>query len=198
MGQRATVIDIIRHGEPVGGVLIRGQRNDPLSETGWEQMRSAVRNAAPWRRIVTSPLLRCAEFAQELGERLAIPVSEAEGIAEIGFGEWEGLPPAQLLAEQPRAYHSFWENPGENTPPGGEPLHLFQERVVAAFEAIIEERQGEHLLVVCHGGVIRMMVSHVLGMPPANLFRLDVPFASVSRIRVEGKIPRLNFLCGRF
>ena len=34
-----TRIDLIRHGEPVGGRRYRGQIDDPLSEKGWKQMR---------------------------------------------------------------------------------------------------------------------------------------------------------------
>ncbi len=38
-----TKIDIIRHGEPIGGPRFRGHGvDDPLSEKGWEQMWNAV------------------------------------------------------------------------------------------------------------------------------------------------------------
>lgn len=84
------IIDLIRHGEPVGGVLIRGQRDDPLSDTGWQQMWTAVDGMQNWQQIVTSPLSRCAEFARELGTRLNVPVEVEERFSEIGFGEWEG------------------------------------------------------------------------------------------------------------
>jgi alpha-ribazole phosphatase/probable phosphoglycerate mutase len=197
MEAEQTIIDVIRHGEPVGGVLIRGQRNDPLSDTGWQQMRGAVEGCAGWQRIITSPLLRCAEFARELAGRLAIPVSEEAAVAEIGFGQWEGANPADLLTQQPQAYHAFWENPADFSPPGGEPLAQFEARVVAALRTVIEKHCGEHLLIVAHGGVIRMMIAHVLGMPPRNLFRMDVPYAGISRILVERGVPRLNFHCGR-
>ena len=50
-----TIIDLIRHGQPVGGRRYRGQIDDPLSERGWEQMWSAVRNPAPWEEIICSP-----------------------------------------------------------------------------------------------------------------------------------------------
>ena len=197
METEQTIIDLIRHGEPVGGLLIRGQRNDPLSATGWRQMRGAVEGCTGWQRVITSPLLRCAEFAHELAARLAIPVSEEAAVAEIGFGQWEGVKPAELLARQPQAYQAFWENPADFTPPGGEPLAEFQARVVTALERIVQRHCGEHLLIVAHGGVIRMMVAHVLGMPAGNMFRMDVPYAGLSRIRVERGVARLSFHCGQ-
>ena len=72
----------------------------------------------------------------------------------------------------------------------------FESRVVRAFQAAIETHQGKHLLMVAHGGVIRMAIAHVLGMPPANIFRMEVPYAALSRIRVEEGIARLSFHCG--
>ena len=71
-----TVIDLIRHGEPEGGVRIRGSRDDPLSDIGWSQMWSAVGQAKPWHEIVSSPLSRCAAFARELGSPLELSVHE--------------------------------------------------------------------------------------------------------------------------
>ena len=37
-----TTIDLLRHGEPVGGRMLRGATDHPLSETGWQQMTDAV------------------------------------------------------------------------------------------------------------------------------------------------------------
>ncbi len=85
-----TLIDFIRHGEPVGGRRYRGSTDDPLSEKGWSQMWQAVDQRHPWQRIVSSPLRRCAEFAEALGERHGIPVAVDARLAELGYGVWEG------------------------------------------------------------------------------------------------------------
>ena len=65
-------IDLLRHGQPDGGDRFRGVRDDPLSETGWQQMRTSVNEMASWDVVVTSPLRRCADFAAELCERHGI------------------------------------------------------------------------------------------------------------------------------
>ena len=93
---RETLFDLLRHGEPVGGSRYRGQIDDPLSERGWQQMWEAVDAVTCWQRIVTSPLLRCREFALQLGERLDIPVHAEARFREVGFGEWEGRTRAEL------------------------------------------------------------------------------------------------------
>ncbi len=196
MGNVVTTIDMIRHGEPLGGVLIRGSQDDPLSDKGWRQMWEAVGKNRPWEAIVASPLSRCAEFAQRLGQRLRIPVTEAQGLREIGFGEWEGADPAALYAADPAAVENFWTNPVAYPPPGGEPVTDFQDRVIETYQTIIDSYSGKHLLMVAHGGVIRMVVAHILGMPATHLFRMEVPYAALSRICVEEGIPRLRFHCG--
>jgi alpha-ribazole phosphatase/probable phosphoglycerate mutase len=57
------------------------------------------------------------------------------------------------------------------------------------------------VLIVCHAGVIRMLVSQALDMPLDRLFRLDVPSAGLSRIRMDSNgsdwLPRLVFHAGR-
>ncbi len=47
-----TQIDVIRHGEPVGGRRYRGHGvDDPLSEKGWQQMWKAVADRSDWQHI---------------------------------------------------------------------------------------------------------------------------------------------------
>ncbi|HHO59588.1 MAG TPA: histidine phosphatase family protein, partial [Thiotrichales bacterium] len=61
-----TCIDVIRHGEPEGGRRYRGHSvDDPLTEKGWLQMRSAVPENPPWQHIISSPLVRCLDFSRE-------------------------------------------------------------------------------------------------------------------------------------
>ncbi|WP_234422235.1 alpha-ribazole phosphatase [Sedimenticola thiotaurini] len=191
-----TTIDLIRHGEPEGGVLIRGWRDDPLSSRGWQQMRDATAGHAPWDGIVASPLKRCAEFAGELSKKSGIPMTFEERLMEIGFGEWEGCSPEVLYRESPQRVSDFWNNPVECPPPGGESMLRFQQRVGSAWQEIQSKYAGQHLLIVAHGGVNRMIIGQVLQMPLTHLFRIELPYAGISRIRIEQGCPRLVFHCG--
>lgn len=192
-----TTIDLIRHGEPVGGRRYRGQIDDPLSDKGWRQMREAVADHAPWGRIITSPLSRCREFAEELAGRHSLPLEREPRLMELGFGEWEGRTAEELVAEDSERLFRFWSDPLNNRPPGGERLLDFRTRIVAAWESLLERHPGEHLLVVGHAGQIRMTLSHVLGMAPEAMFRIQVANASISRIVVDHhgdeRLPRLIF-----
>ncbi len=183
------LIDLIRHGEPVGGHRYRGQRDDPLSERGWRQMWSAVGEEAPWRDIVTSPLQRCSAFAHALAERHDIVISQQPAFKEVGFGVWEGRTAVELDAEQPGVVDRFYHDPVTQRPQGAEPLAKFVERVVFAWNALVHEDAGAHTLVVAHAGVIRCVVTHILGVPLSHLYRLSVPHAGITRIRLQRNRP---------
>lgn len=191
MSTQETLIDLIRHGEPEGGRRFRGETDDPLSEIGWQQMQAAVEGGEGWQAIATSPLRRCAEFADSLGERLGIPVERVPGLKEMAFGAWEARTAPDILAEGPGDLAGFWEDPESARIPEGESLPAFRERVVAYWQELVARHDGHHLLVVAHGGVVRVLLTHVLGMPLAHLFRLEVAYADRSRIRVDAHGARL-------
>jgi alpha-ribazole phosphatase/probable phosphoglycerate mutase len=195
-----TVIDLLRHGEPDGGQKFRGSIDDPLSARGWEQMRSAVGAYREWEVIISSPLIRCAAFAQELSERLDRPLSIVPAFSEIGFGVWEGQSVAEVHETDPRALSLFWRDPVAYPIPGGEPVADFDRRISLAWGALLEEYRGRHVLLVTHGGVIRMVLRQLLEMPMRRIWRIEAPFASMSRMRVHRdpeSEPHLVFHNGR-
>jgi alpha-ribazole phosphatase/probable phosphoglycerate mutase len=180
-----TVVDLLRHGEPLGGSRYRGQVDDPLSERGWQQMWQAVDKASGWQRIVSSPLLRCREFALQLGERLDVPVRAEARFREIGFGEWEGKTRAELERLQPGQVQRFYQDPVAHRPMGAEPLDAFMARVGEAFTELLARYAGEAVLVVAHAGVIRAILANALDIPPASMYRIHVPNAGISQLRTD-------------
>jgi alpha-ribazole phosphatase/probable phosphoglycerate mutase len=196
-----TTVDFIRHGEPVGGSRYRGQTDDPLSEKGWRQMRAAVADCCPWDMLVSSPLIRCRAFAEELAARHGRPLDIEPRFREIGFGAWEGRTATELMAGDPDILRRFWSDPEQHTPPGGEPLAQFRDRIVAAWDDLLGRHAGRHVLVIGHAGTVRMVLRHVLDMPLGATFRIQVGNAAVTRIRVDSEagrsFPRLLFHGGR-
>ncbi|BAV33318.1 phosphoglycerate kinase [Sulfuricaulis limicola] len=195
-----TTLDLMRHGEPVGGRKYRGQQDDPLSEKGWAQMCQAVGDHCPWQAIVSSPLLRCADFARELAARHGLPLDMDDRLVELGFGAWEGRTADELTAEDPEVLVRFRRDPVAHAPPGAEPLARFRGRILEAWNTLLERHRGKQVLVIAHAGVIRMMVAQVLGIPLPYIFRLQVPSAGITRLRVESDgddlFPQLLFHAG--
>lgn len=178
----STLLDFLRHGEPVGGSRYRGSGiDDPLSELGWQQVRDTTAMVQGWQRIITSPLRRCIEFAQWLAEDRNLPLEVQNDLREIGFGTWEGTTRSQLRRERAEEYHAFYQDPVGRRPPGSEPLDAFSSRVSAVFDQLLETYPGQHLLIVAHAGVIRATLGHVTQVPAINWYRTAVDNAAITR-----------------
>lgn len=191
-----TTLDLIRHGEPVGGRLLRGTTDHPLSERGWQQMQAAidalkVEGLPPWDAIVTSPLARCREFALWLGEELDLPVTVEPGFAEMALGDWEGRTHAEVraLEQGDDRQAALWHDPSRASPPGGESAAAFDIRVGSAWQGLLEEPPGRHLLVVCHLFVTNALLRQVLEQPLSRILAFDLPYAATCRIRHERHAP---------
>ena len=186
-----TYIDIIRHGEPVGGRRYRGYSvDDPLTEKGWRQMRSAVPENPRWQHIVSSPLKRCLEFSQQLANDLQITFSVEDNLKEIGFGEWEGKTPDDILAEDSTALNNFYKDPVHSRPKGSEPLHAFSVRVWNTYQSIVENYQGQHVLIVAHAGVARAITANILKVSLDDVYsRLKIEYGAVICSEVEEGLP---------
>jgi probable phosphoglycerate mutase len=179
-----TIIDLIRHGEPVGGRAYRGHNiNDPLTEKGWQQMWDAVGEEAPWDQIVTSPLERCQAFAEALMDVYNIPCETEENFKEVGFGNWEGRTPDEIKADNLKEYEDFYHDPVNCRPPGAENLNSFFERVSNAYQQTVEKFAGKHILIVAHAGVNRAIIAHALHTAPIGLYRIKVNNAGLSRLQ---------------
>ena len=180
-----TIIDLLRHGDVEGGRKYRGQLDDPLSELGWKQLRTATSKKQDWQHIITSPLKRCAEFADELSQTHSIPLKTESKLKEVSFGLWEGKTAEQLLSNEPKEIKEYWDDPINVTPPQGECLLDFEKRIMTAWVKMLHEYQGQHILMLSHAGVMRIIICNVLGMPLTELFKLDVALAKFSRIQIE-------------
>ncbi len=163
-------------------------------------MRNAVGDGGDWEAIISSPLIRCAAFARDLAERLVCPLAIAPGFTEISFGVWEGRSVAEVHAADPQALGQFWRDPVAHPIPGGEPVADFDRRISAAWTTLLDQYHGRHVLLVAHGGTIRMVLRQLLEIPLQRIWRIEAPFASLTRIRVHrdpGSEPHLVFHNGR-
>ena len=178
------ILDLLRHGETEQGGGLRGRIDDALTARGWAQMRAAVEDSAPWQALVTSPLQRCAAFARELATRHALPLHLESGLRELDFGAWDGRSAAELMASDAEGLGRFWADPYAFTPPGGEPLVDFEARVLDAIERLHQRFAGQHLLLVTHGGVMRLLLARARGLPRSDLLQVEVGHGALQRLRV--------------
>lgn len=187
-----TLLDYLRHGQPEGGSRFRGNGiDDPLSETGWRQMRATTAALGGWDALVSSPMQRCIAFAEQLAAQRNLPLEVIDDLREVGFGDWEGLDRATLKSERLAEYRAFYADPVANRPLGAEPLEDFGSRVAAVFDDLLVRYAGRHVLVVCHAGVIRATLGHVTRAAPINWYRAEVDNAALTRFAGDARGARL-------
>ncbi|PMX02556.1 histidine phosphatase family protein [Pseudomonas sp. FW215-R2] len=178
-------LDLLRHGETELGGGLRGSLDDALTEKGWAQMREAVIGQGPWDRLVSSPLQRCARFAEELGAQRDLSVSLDKDLQELHFGAWEGQSAAALMETDAEALGLFWADPYGFTPPQGEPVSDFSARVLAAVMRLHAAHAGERVLLVSHGGVMRLLLARARGLPREQLLNVEVGHGALFSLIVE-------------
>ncbi|WP_053118555.1 alpha-ribazole phosphatase family protein [Pseudomonas sp. P1.31] len=178
-------LDLLRHGETELGGGLRGSLDDALTEKGWTQMRAAVIEGGPWDRLVSSPLQRCARFAAELGEQLNLPVQLDKDLQELHFGAWEGQSAAALMETDADALGLFWADPYSFTPPQGEPVSDFSTRVLAAVARLHTAHAGERILLISHGGVMRLLLAQARGLPREQLLNVEVGHGALFALTVD-------------
>jgi len=167
-------LELLRHGETELGGGFRGSLDDALTVTGWAQMRGALGDECRWSALVSSPLRRCAAFAEELAARHGLPLGFEPGLRELDFGQWEGISPAKLMETDAEALGRFWNDPYAFPPPAGEAMGAFESRVFAALERLYQNHAGSSVLVVTHGGVMRLLGALASGLPTRRLLEVVV------------------------
>lgn len=183
----STTIDLLRHGALVGGVRYRGCIEAELTPRGRSDMD------AVWQRlssqidcIVSSPLGRCRLPAEAWAAGAGIPCEIVDGFKEMHYGAWEGLAAEEIEQRFPGMLARWRANPVGMQIPGAERIEVFAERVIAAWETLLRQHTGRHLLLVGHSGSLRVILAHVLGAPLAATRRFAMPYAAWSRVQGSG------------
>lgn len=184
MSDQSTLVTVLRHGEVAGPAnVLRGRSDDALSETGWQQMHATCATLDPRPdRIISSSLRRCSDFAQQFAAQHALPLTIHDDLREIDFGDWELLSTEQARVASPELFERFHTDPQGITPPGGEAFDDFRQRTLTAFDACIEQASGDHLLLITHAGVMRVLLSSFLNLSWADAWRIALPPAGSFRL----------------
>ena len=175
-------IYLLRHGTPVGGRMYRGNLfDDPLTEEGWNQMKSSLANLS-FDTIATSPMKRCSEFADYISKKSKIPCSIIEDFREIGFGDWQGKTSHQIGEE---IVERFKNDPINNPINNAENLYDFQKRVIKSYLEILNNLNPKNkLLIIAHAGVIRIIKSYILKLPIEKMFTMNIKSGSCEQFEI--------------
>jgi probable phosphoglycerate mutase len=175
---------LVRHGQSTWNRehRIQGQLDPPLSDEGRRQAERVGQRLAG-RRIAgfySSDLKRAIETSQAIEAVIGNQAEPMPGLREIYLGEWEGLRTDDLAQRYPEAWASWTDEPDWDLVPGGEGAALFETRVAAALDEILERHDNGDVVVVTHGGVIQVALHRVIGRPSRGLFPFKIQNASIS------------------
>ncbi|MFC0295915.1 histidine phosphatase family protein [Geobacillus jurassicus] len=186
-----TTLYLTRHGETKWNVekRMQGWQDSPLTEKGRQDaMRLGKRlEAVELAAIYASTSGRALETAELVrGDRL-IPIYQDERLREIQLGDWEGKTHDEIRQMDPVAFDYFWNAPHLYAPRRGERFCDVQQRALEAVRRIIERHEGETVLIVTHGVVLKTLVAAFKGMPLEQLWAPPYMYGtSVTIVEVNG------------
>lgn len=153
----------IRHALPVRRELVTGIADPELSPDGREQARllGEYLSKESIDAVYASPLRRARETAEAIARHHDLQIRFDEGIAEYDRSASDYVPVEELKAADDPRWHDIrngvWKSEDESEAE-------FVERVVRTAERIVGDHSGQHVLVVCHGGVINAYLARILGV----------------------------------
>ncbi len=137
--------------------------------------------------VYSSPLQRCHKLASQL----SVAPSLDDRLKEMSFGEWE----LKSWSEIPRVALNEWmEDFVDQRPPGGESFQDLKDRVLDFWKELLAGPVEAPLILATHGGVIRVIVCHLLQVPLANVFNFHLDYGSVTKIASHSKTLRVEYI----
>ncbi|MEI7643854.1 MAG: histidine phosphatase family protein [Chloroflexales bacterium] len=191
---------LVRHGETPWNVTLQyqGQANVPLNERGRAQARLTAERLARLGAVAlyTSDTARAAETAAAIAAAISIAPRPMPELREIDVGQWEGLTPEQLYRRFPDHMAEYERDPARTVRLGGESYAQLQVRALVAMRRIYEAHQpGDVIVAVSHGGTIRALLCHVIGLELANFGKMWLDNGSLTELRYGShgwRLVRLN------
>lgn len=152
---------LVRHAEPTLAGRFIGRTDPPLSEAGRAQAQTLA--ALKVDHVFVSPLRR----AQETAAFVDAHSTTLEDLAELHFGDWEGLNWDEIVSRDPAIAERKMLNWFCEPAPNGECLEDLLNRAGRALH-LIKESAHEKVAVVAHAVMNGAIRSLLAGGDPAS------------------------------
>ena len=147
-------IYVSRHGQTQWNAenKVCGRTDIPLNEVGISQAKAMADKAKDCNIniIISSPMIRAMQTAQRVREVTGLEIIKDERLIEQDFGIYEG---------KDRFDEGFRSNKRKfvYSYPNGESMFKVAQRVYNLLDEVIEKYNGKNVLLVCHGGICRII-----------------------------------------
>jgi len=157
---------IVRHGETDYNAAHRwqGHLDIPLNAAGQEQARlvGEYLKSQAIDAIYSSDLRRAYDTARSIAHAKGLTIHKEPRLREINVGVFQGLNRAQILEMYAEEF-SRWDSDDAYVVEKGESRLILQQRAYAAWQDIVENGHRESVVLVTHGGTMRMLLRKLLG-----------------------------------
>jgi probable phosphoglycerate mutase len=187
-----TQLLLVRHGETDWNAAGRwqGHSDTPLNDEGRRQALALAATLEDVDVVYASDLARARETAEIVGERLELPVRLDARLRERGFGAWEGLTTAEVERRFPDD-HRRWRAGDGFGAADAEPFEAFAARIHAVLEHVLGKHADQTVLLVSHGGSIRVIHALACGLDYVRDHRSIPAVANCSLARYAAKNGKL-------
>lgn len=193
---------ILRHAEKAKGNFfnpVLRHQDEPISSQGLVESRKLwdYFSSKTIQRIYISQYLRTGQTAEYTARKLNLtPIKDAR-LNEIDNGLIDSLSDAQIEQTYPEVWKAFQARDHDFQFPGGESGEDARRRIAD----FMQERQqnNEDILIICHEGLIRLWLCHILGLPAFRRWDFKVDFCGIMEIEYnpdlnQWKLARFNQL----
>jgi probable phosphoglycerate mutase len=159
-----------------------------LNETGLAQAEATgQRVAAEWQpsAIYTSPLSRSVKTAEAIAKHFDLPVQQHPGLADIDYGEWQGLSPEEARQRWPGKIDAWYNRPHRARIPGGETLADLRARAMNTVNELAAHHPGETIVLVGHTVINRIILLGVLGLGNERFWRIKQDTCAINVFEAE-------------
>lgn len=186
---------LVRHTSvAVGPTICYGVSDVALAPTWQEEFAEMNGKLPPLELgdyvVLSSPLQRCAQLARHLAGPGLGTVTYDERLKEMDFGNWELRPWASLPRDETEAWLA---DIVDHHPPGGESFAEVAARAGDFLAGLRRDIPPAGAVVICHGGVIRALLAHVIGCSLEQALTLNVDYGGVTRMEF-GDRTRISYV----
>jgi len=178
---------LIRHGETKWNKLkkYQGHMDIELNDWGRKQSEEAAKELANLEvdYFASSDLKRAKETAEIIAAFHDNNVSEYKELREMNFGDWEGKRFQEIQNQNPLDFQKWIKDPVKYSPPSGESLEEFQERVLIGFNKILQ-KETKRNVIITHGGVIMIYLASILELSLINYRKFEVANTGITKIDI--------------
>jgi broad specificity phosphatase PhoE len=181
-----TRLVLIRHGEVEARYqrVFGGRIDMDLSERGHEQARRVAEHlrTTHFDAVYASPMRRAQQTVAALAATNGYAPVVVDELREVDFGAWTGLTWDEVHARFGVSAFDWLAELSRNGIAGAEPAADFCDRAARVLQRVVPAHRGQTVALVCHGGVIRMLLSQLLTLPLPAMAHFEVDYASISLV----------------